>query len=75
MAGAGGDGQEKLHRDLLSTPERTKKAGLPKKSALSLGMDTADETPKEKKRKSEGSKEKGSSTKKKRSSKAGLKEA
>lgn len=84
VLGVGGDGQEKLlqYRDPMSNPgsegkdsEKTKKAFLSKKSAPSYVVNIAVETPKDKKRKSEGSKEKGSSTKKKRSSKAGQKEA
>jgi len=81
VVGVGGDGQENSLQN-MSNPgsgvkysETTKKAVLSKKSAPLSGVDVAVETPKDKKRKSDGAKEKGSSTKKKRSSKAGPKEA
>jgi len=78
---AGGDGQEKLLQNMSNSgsrgkdTEKTKKVVFSRKSSPLPGVDIAVETPKDKKRKSEGSKEKGSSTKKKRSSIAGQKEA
>lgn len=78
--GAGGDGQEKLlqTKDPISNsvaeskgPEMMKKSVPSKKLVPPSGVDIAVEAPKDKKRKSEGSKEKSPSTKKQRSSKAG----
>jgi hypothetical protein len=78
--GVGGDGQEKLlqNKNPISdpgaegkVPEKTKKIILSKKIIPSSGVDIALDAPKDKKRKSEDSKEKSPSTKKKRSSKAG----
>lgn len=75
-----GDGQEKLlqNKNPISdpgaegkVPEKTKKIILSKKIIPSSGVDIALDAPKDKKRKSEDSKEKSPSTKKKRSSKAG----
>ena len=78
--GVGGDGHDILvqNKDPISNSvaegkdsEKTKKTVLSKKVVPPSGVDIAPEAPRDKKRKSEGSKEKSPSTKKKRSSKAG----
>ncbi len=78
--GVGGDGQEKSlqNKDPISNAagegkdsEKTKKTVVSKKVVPPSGVDIALEAPKDTKGKSESSKEKSPSTKKKRSSKAG----